>query len=268
MKTTLLLLIMLISFETVSCSIVYYVDPQTGKIYVANNEDYWYDTKAFIRIIPERMGSYARLWYGWDDFAQGGINEHGLFLDGAVTPDQYLSAAFNPPKTNLGDEILSNCKSVDEALRLLDSRGIGLTGAHMMIGDANGSAVIVEWVNNKRVIVEMSSHFLVTTNFLHSDPNQGNYPCHRFDDIQQRIALLSKSEQAPELRDIGNLIGGAVQVPRKTESGKVGGTLYSSFIDISDMKLIMVPKLSKEQVLRFDLKTEFAKGKKQKIKLF
>lgn len=25
------------------------------------------------------------LWYGWKNFGQGGVNEKGLFIDGAVT---------------------------------------------------------------------------------------------------------------------------------------------------------------------------------------
>ena len=38
--------------EANACSVLYYVDPQTGKIYVANNEDYWYDVEAYIQILP------------------------------------------------------------------------------------------------------------------------------------------------------------------------------------------------------------------------
>jgi choloylglycine hydrolase len=30
-----------------ACSILYYIDTHTGKIYAVNNEDYWYDVKTY-----------------------------------------------------------------------------------------------------------------------------------------------------------------------------------------------------------------------------
>ncbi|HMR41129.1 MAG TPA: hypothetical protein PKA90_11930 [Ignavibacteria bacterium] len=83
---TVFFVILISHSETNACSVIYYIDKITGNIYVANNEDYWYDTDAYIQIMPGSENEFARLWYGWDDFAQGGINEHGLFFDGAVTP--------------------------------------------------------------------------------------------------------------------------------------------------------------------------------------
>ena len=69
------------------------------------------------------------------------------------------------------------------------------------------------------------------------------------------------------LREVGNAISGAVQVPREDESGRTGGTFYSTFIEITEMKLVLVPRLDNTKVLQFDLSEEFSKGKKQKIKL-
>ena len=63
-----------------ACSVLYYIDAKTGKIYVANNEDIWYDVNPYIQILPATKSKYARLWYGWDNFAQGGINQAGLFF--------------------------------------------------------------------------------------------------------------------------------------------------------------------------------------------
>ena len=85
------------SHESKACSVLYYVDANTGKIYVVNNEDYWYDVEAYIQIVPGKGNKLARLWYGWDDFAQGGINEAGLFFDGAVTPNSLSLAVREGP---------------------------------------------------------------------------------------------------------------------------------------------------------------------------
>ena len=144
-KNSLVLILLLFSFGiTKACSVIYFVDQETGKIYIANNEDYWYDVDAYIQLIPKSKHKYARLWYGWDDFAQGGVNEHGLFFDGAVTPSQNELKGFSKIKGNLGDDILAKCKTVDEALSLIRHRNIGLNNAHMMFGDRSGNAVVLD----------------------------------------------------------------------------------------------------------------------------
>ena len=102
--------------RTQACSVLYYVDTTSGKVYVVNNEDYWYDVKAYIQIEPASKSGLARLWYGWDAFAQGGINEAGLFFDAVVTPEQERIPGHGGPKGNPGDEILAKCATVEEAL--------------------------------------------------------------------------------------------------------------------------------------------------------
>lgn len=51
------------------------------------------------------------------------------------------------------------------------------------------------------------------------------------------------------------------------ENGRIGGTVYTSFINISDMEFILSFKLSNENLVKLDLKKEFEKNKGQKIKL-
>ena len=104
--------------EAQACSVLYYLDHQSGKIFVANNEDYWYDVEAYIQIFPASGKKLARLWYGWKNFAQGGINEAGLFFDGAVTPEQVVPEGGHGPRGNLGDHLLARCRTVEDALAL------------------------------------------------------------------------------------------------------------------------------------------------------
>jgi hypothetical protein len=248
-----------------ACSVLYYVDPHTGKIYVANNEDYWYDVDAYIQIVPGSRNKLARLWYGWDDFAQGGINEAGLFFDGAVTPEQDLQGESKGPKGNLGDDLLATCRTVDEALKLLEVREIALDNAHMMIGDGSGKAVVVEWLDGQRKIIPLTNNRLVMTNFLLSDTSQGNYPCPRYQSIENQLDLLEESDQVVDLRVIGNAVAGGVQVPRKMEEDRVGGTLYSSFISISDMEFVLVYQLDNTKITRLDLNEVWKYGSKKKI---
>ena len=250
-----------------ACSVIYYVDPATGKVYAVNNEDYWYDVKAYVKIEPKTKSKRARLWYGWDKFAQGGINSEGLFFDAAVTPEQPKVIGFGNPSSNLGDEILAYCATVNEALDYLEKRKIGLTNSHMMFGDKSGKAVIVEWINGERILHWIANNRLIMTNFLISDTTAGNYPCYRYESIDRKIKELENGSEEVNFLRIGNAIAQAVQSPKADENGRIGGTVYTSFINISDMEFILSFKLSNENLVKLDVKKEFEKNKGQKNKL-
>lgn len=249
-----------------SCSVLYYVDEKSGKIYVANNEDYWYDVKPYIRIISQSEDELARLWYGWDNFAQGGINQAGLFFDGAVTPEQEIPGGYGKPKGNLGDELLAKCRTVEDAIAFLEKRKVALTNAHMMFGDSTGSAAVVEWINGVKKVISIEDNRLIMTNFLLSDSSQQHY-CPRYNAIEDEIRRLSDERKAANIQDISNAIAKAIQTPKKNEDGREGGTLYTTFIDITDMKFALVYKQANTNTVALDLNAEFAKGKGRKIKL-
>ena len=250
-----------------ACSVLYYVDSKTGKIYAVNSEDYWLDVDAYIQLEPQAKNKFARLWYGWDNFAQGGINEKGLFFDAAVTPEQKRIKGYGNPKNNLGDKILAHCSTVDEALNFLEKEKIALNNSHMMFGDKTGNAVIVEWVNGKRELHWIENNKLIMTNYLLSEPEAGNYPCYRYASIEDRISELEKNDEEINLLKIGNTFGQAGQPPTALDKGRTGGTVYTSFIDITDNKFFLSYKLSNENVTKLDLNSEFAKKTSRKIEL-
>lgn len=263
----LILGIILIPDTLKACSILYYVDAKTGKIYVVNNEDYFVDVNAYIQIEPKSKNNYARLWYGWKKFAQGGINEKGLFFDVAVTPEQKKIKDYGNPKNNLGDKVLANCSTVNEALQFLENEKIALNKSHFMFGDKTGKAVVVEWVDGKRQLHWIKDNKLIMTNYLLSKPEAGNYPCYRYQSIENRISELENSGEKINLLKIGNTFGQAGQPAREIENGRLGGTVYTSFIDIIDNKFFLSYKLSNKNVIKLDLNKEFSKSKRQKIKL-
>jgi choloylglycine hydrolase len=250
-----------------ACSVLYYTDKGSGHIYVANNEDYWYDVKPYIRIVPRSKKTFAHLWYGWNGFSQGGVNEAGLFFDGAITPPQKIPEGFGKPKGNIGDDILGTCTTVDDALAYLQLRKIALTDAHMIFGDSSGKAVVVEWVDGVRRTTFKKSNRLIITNFLISDTAKGNYPCLRYNAINNALDSLEQKKDSINLRSIGNAIAKAVQIPQTNDKGKVGGTLYSTFIDITNKQFIIVPKLDNTKMIKLNLQDEFNNPKERKIQL-
>ena len=258
---------LLVCAEAHACSVLYYVDRQNGKIYVANNEDYWYDVDAHIQIFPASGKKLARLWYGWDDFAQGGINEAGFFFDGAVTPEQLIPDGGHGPRGNLGDHLLARCRTVEDALAVLDRKDIALSNAHMMLGDASGHAVVVEWLDGQRKLIPIRDNRLIMTNFLLSDPSRGNHPCPRYKAIEKQVVQLEESNGPVDLKAVGNAIAVAVQAPRETDEGRLGGTLYSSFINITDMEFVLVHKLDNSRIIQLDLRKTFETNTKKRIAL-
>ena len=196
------------------------------------------------------------------------MNEHGLFFDAAVTPKQEIPEGFsNPNGRNVGDEILAFCRNVEEAIDYLEKEKIAVSEGHMMLGDSDGKAVVLEWVQGEIRVIHIQENYLIATNFLLSETEPEDIECPRYRSIEGRIKQLNTSNNEVDLRAVGNTISGAVQVPREDENGRVGGTLYSSFMDLTAMELIMVPRLDNTQVLRLDLIEEFARGRKRKIKL-
>jgi penicillin V acylase-like amidase (Ntn superfamily) len=257
------------SAQAFACTIVYYIDSKTGKIFLVNNEDYFYNVKPYIQIIPGSNNELGRIWYGWDNFGQGGVNEKGLVIDGAVTPEQKIPSGYSAPKGNITDDILANCNTVDEAVQYLESRKIALKDAHILIGDKNGKAVIVEWINGVKQIVLIKNHRLVATNFSLSITSKPETICWRYSIIQKGLDDLDTRniKDTIDLKSVGNVIAKAVQIPQADSSGKVGGTLYTTFIDLTEMKLVLVYKLDNSNIYKLDILTELQAGKKRKIKL-
>jgi penicillin V acylase-like amidase (Ntn superfamily) len=251
--------------NTFACSILYYIDSLSGKIYAVNNEDFWYNVNPYLKIIPRDNNHLARIWYGWDNFAQGGVNESGLFFDGASTPEQKPVTGYTKPDNNLGDEILSKCNTASEALDLLEIKKVALTNGHLLFGDRTGNAVVVEWVNGEKKVIPLSDNRLMITNFLLSDTTCGNYPCPRYSAMDKEIIRLRQLNEPLGLKEVGNIVARAVQPVSKNSEGKESGTLYSTFIDLTDMKFILVYKLDNSRITKLDLKTEFANHKPRKI---
>ena len=78
---------------------------------------------------------------------------------------------------------------------------------------------------------------------------------------------MEESGDEINLLKVGNTFGQASQSPNESEKGRVGGTVYTSFIDITDNKFFLSYKLSNKNVIQLDLNKEFAKLKRQKIEL-
>lgn len=263
LRCPILLLSFLVLYDrSFACSIVYYIHPQTGNIYFINNEDYFYDVKAYLQIKPASKHALGRIWYGWKNFGQGGVNEKGLVIDGAATPEQQIPPGYSAPKGNITDEILAACSTVDEAAAWLEEKKIALGNAHVLLGDRHGNALLIEWINGVKKTVEIQNNRLVATNFNISD--SAGTTCWRYPLIQKGLDELDAKDTI-SLKDAGNVLGKAVQLPRANTGGKTGGTLYTTFIDLNAMEFVLVYKLNPSAIYRFHILKELQRGKVRKI---
>lgn len=136
-----------------------------------------------------------------------------------------------------------------------------------MFGDKTGKAVVVEWVDGERRLHWVDDNKLIMTNYLLSEPEAGNFPCYRYESIEERISKMEESGEEINLLKVGNTFGKAVQPPSRNAKGRASGTVYTSFIDITENKFFLSYKLSNENVIKLDLNNEFNKTKRHKIKL-
>ena len=130
-----------------------------------------------------------------------------------------------------------------------------------------GNAVVLEWVKGIKNIIPIQNNKLIITNFLLSDTSAGNYPCRRYNVMEDAINKLEESNDTLTLKDIGNVLARAVQSKAKNEKGREGGTLYSTFINITDMNFILIYKVDNSKILKLDLRAEFLTKKRKRIKL-
>jgi len=163
-----------------------------GTVLFGNNED----TGAVDTLIwfsPARSeGGLGGVYYGFADrYPQGGMNERGLSFGHfgqpalAVTGSSRLpTPPFRPRNGEWIYQMLERCESVAEALAYLGQYNLWFFDRfQLLLGDRFGDAAVVE--GDK--VIHKTGDTLVLTNFLLSQPNLGNYPCWRYDRVDEAL---------------------------------------------------------------------------------
>jgi len=147
------------------------------------------------------------------DFAQGGMNEHGLAVVTLTAPCRLAN------QTESGDEILPSelvrllldtAVDIDEAIRIAEERTLRFEAmcTHFLFADATGRSIIVEYIDGNVVVTESRDSWQVTTNFLVSEwqPIGADAPCWRyiraFEHLQALNGELSSAEAMTILEDV------------------------------------------------------------------
>lgn len=175
------------------------VFPQQGKactvfsaaqgdvILAAANKD-WDNINTRILFLPASDGKYGRVYFGYQVSQgfqnSGGMNDQGLWYDGASLPERTdIKNHYNKPtvKGELCEKALEECASVDEVIQMYTKYYSPHWQGHSMWADKYGNSVIIEYGEKDVVFIRKHSDYQVMTNFYILDStNIRWYNCHRF----------------------------------------------------------------------------------------
>jgi hypothetical protein len=226
-----------------------------GKIVLAGNNEDWKNPKTKIWFIPASNGEHGRVCVGFDNmFAQGGMNDQGLFIDAnALGPTGWKPIEGKPSfEGELLDRILAECATVEDAIAFCNKYNIpGLARARFPIADGTGSSMVVEYGQGKVQYVRKAGVYQIATNFVITNVKDENYPCTRY-----RIAdkMLKNADEVS--LDLVRAVLSATH-----QEGQYP-TVYSNICDLKNGVLYLYNFHNFEEVVRFDLKEELKKGRK------
>jgi len=228
-----IILLTLLGFNQPTNACTIFTSSSNKAVLAGNNEDMC-TTNTLIHIFPSTQDSYGRILWGFkgEENYQGGMNEYGLFFDGAGTPKVEMAYKWDLPKYN-GDYVmqgaLEQCKTVEEALVFIKNYKMPyLQYCHILLADATGNAVIVEWGDNKMNFIRKGeSNYLVATNFNITETANPTDECFRYATVEK---MLKNNEPTVEL------FKNALSLTHV--EGKYP-TVYSNVCDLKNQKLYL-----------------------------
>lgn len=227
-------------------------------VWIGNNEDESPDMKYRFWYIPREEKSWGyMLWSekhsGYNDimwqYPQGGMNEHGLFLDYTAIDD--IPVVANSSKINREQEvvndILKKCKSVKEALQLIAPYNlVKLSGAQLFIADSSGDYATI---HGNYIVTKTTQNFSLTNYCI---ANGHREACWR---RETSTDLLAQSPSFTE-KNITHILAETAQ----REPGDIT-TNYSMTINLKKQEMVVYLKGDFTTSIRFKLAKELKKGK-------
>ncbi len=267
LATPFILSIPIVIYAPVAQACTIFMAEGDGVVLAGNNEDYYLDVTSMMWVTKGKKGEHGRVCFGFkrkpfSRFAQGGMNDAGLFFDAAVTPRGPEPVGDGKAKapSNMGDRMLAECATVSEAVAWLGKYKLNLLRAsHLLLADATGDAAVVELVDGAMKVFPKEGSYQVVTNFALANPGAGNYPCIRYAMANQ--VLGAHREVSIEL--VRNILQGAA-LPRThiDEENRDGGTLYSNVYDLTHRIVHIYREREFDAPIAIDLRDYIKRGSK------
>lgn len=234
------------------CTIVIVAKGQL--ILVGNNED-WKNPKTKMWFIPAENNEYGRVCFGFDDmFAQGGLNDQGLFIDAnALGPTGWRAGEGKPNfRGEIMDRILATCATIEDAIAFFEKYNVpSLRRARFPIADKTGASMVVEWAEGKVQYVKKTETYQIATNFVITNIKNEDFPCWRYKTARKMFEEEEKVS-IELIRDILSATHAEGRYP----------TQYSNIYDLKTGDVYIYYLYDFDKVKKINLKTELEKGRK------
>ncbi|MFX1474379.1 MAG: hypothetical protein ACFFCO_02730 [Promethearchaeota archaeon] len=183
------------------------------RVFFGNNEDYFLDG-TYLWLVPSQEITtpegtseiFGAAFFGFDSndnsvdgYPQGGINIHGLCVDGNGLP----TVPMNPhPERDyyygyLLSTVLWECRTVEEVITWFQTHYLGDSwSCQLPFADATGDAVVVSVGTDGEFAFTRigTSNYLVSTNFNLANYANGHYPCWRYETATYMLDDITQEE--------------------------------------------------------------------------
>ena len=250
----LLQIIFVINSPLKACSV--FSASNGEKVFGATNKD-WNNINTRILFIPSSDGKYGRVYIGYqipEGFQNvGGMNDQGLWYDGASLPERSdVRNYFDKPtvKGELCEKALEECANIEEVIEMYENYYSPHWQGHSMWADKYGNSVVIEFGEKDVVFVLKQGGFQVMTNFYLSDPtNPRWFNCYRYKTITH--LLTDNNELSVEL------FTSALDAAH-TEG--ITPTVFSNIYDLKNGEIYFYSFHNYNEYVKLNLSDELMKG--------
>ncbi len=274
-QVTLVLTLLFTADSSVgACTVFFAFD---GKLALAGSNEDWADPNTQMWFVPATKDNHGIVYFGFGrgeypkggiprrkleipkggitkinpvdlyGLPQGGMNEKGLFFDGASA--EVVKAPSAPGKKaydgRLEDLILRKCATVEEALKLIEAQDFNFVQGQWLFADKTGDSFIIE---AGEVIIRKKASYQVMTNFLQSRVKPEEVTCPRYKLVTK--ALADKKALSADL----------VRSLLKATSNKY--TQYSTIFNLVEGQVSLYRQGDFDRAVRISLKEELGKGER------
>ena len=220
-----MLCLLVLSLAAAACTGV--VIAREGEVIVGGNED-WERFDSFMWATAPTSRAYGVVYFGyeirgewgssrppfWYEFH--GINDRGLYFDSFGAPCDFPERTMDYPRTSsLWIYAMEKCATVEEAVAMFERSNLEFMQCQQFFfADKHGNAAVVEGDHT----IWMDGDTFAVTNFYHSTPMMGGFPCWRY----SRVRAMMNGNATPSVDRVAELL----------EASSHGGTRYSLICDL------------------------------------
>jgi hypothetical protein len=196
--------------------------------------------------LPDKAQNNRRLldtpWLPFD-----GMNERGVAI-GMMAID-HAEPPFDPAKKTIGEIevlrlVLDYAKSTEHAIELIKKYNVRMETPpiHYLIADSSGHSAVIEFVNNKMIVMRNSESWQVSTNFIiHGSGAPLNVSCWRYN---RAYNTLKENKGKLTTQEAMNLL----------QSVSQSSTIWSMVYQMNTAKLNTVVGRNFANIISFELK--------------